>query len=783
MHAVAGLGVLFFLPSCLWVAAFCRRRVSPLHFFAACLGVNLGLWIAGTTAIKAFGLQSIGMPVVFAALAATVPPLYRLFRLRWRPRVSVRWPEDALVLLGGAAAIVAYVLAVSRPFLATEKQYWSLDMERRMREADYHTVDAKALGIEVRRGPNWEPLSRWQFMIRQTPARFNIVNRSHRAVEYDLKLLIDANVDGEIGLRSEGGYLFRHYAYPPYSMADHPRNYPPPKFFMQKRIVLRPGANPFRLTVPRRPGRGLEAYVIVTDLSNTSRREFKRVFRHLYLVDNIGDSQETVSLARHLLSKPYLYVSSYDGTIFDGGGYMSADLPSLFYLYSFALAALGDSWRSLHVLYLALLVLLYWLQVRLAARGTAMRGYGVHVWALFATLAYATLMRFMRESVYVNTAQTVFLLMAIYFFRVRRERLFATYALFVALSKAGLPFLCIVLLAEAVFGQRQGNAYWMRTIGRAGAAMATAAAGIFVVGLVSGSVHAWVKEWSSDDIMGRFALLIQSVHLDFEAWRILAEALFWQTERVLAASCLLPVLWLVCSRRSDAALWCAGAAIHLLIGLSDPPYTRFHPIVQHLAYFAPASVLMAIAGARAVCARFRPGPAAALALVIGLPSVFWCWNIVARHERYEATLSTALEEDYARSVGDFLLRRARASAERGEWHTAERDARRVAGLNYFKASTLRIDAQRACAWRLVARACARLGIPREADHARRQADELERRAADRLLALAAAHITQHNVRGAIRIVRQGLEMLPGNARLTAFMNRLNKSKAHGDPPP
>ena len=380
------------------------------------------------------------------------------------------------------------------------------------------------------------------------------------------------------------------------------------------------------------------------------------------LIANVGDTRENVELARSLFRYPYPRETSYAGEIFDGGGYAISNLPFPYYPYALALLACGDDVMSLGWLHLVLLLGIWSVmrQVifgRIRKRATLTGS--VDAICLLSVLAYAALMRFMIESIYVHTTLTLVFLVAVWALLAGHDRLFLVYSAFAVLTKGGLPLVAVLLGVAFASGARPRRE--VLRVGAWTAAVTVAlAACLLVFGAATGSLIAWAEDLAGDDYAGRFVKLGRAVAGDQAALRTLGVAAWELSKHVLAAGGAFALFCVFMPDRQGLVLVCIGLLFHVLVCAADPGWQCWGSPVHHLNYFTPAAPLLGTAGLRRLVQlrhkRWLP------LIVLGLifPAMFgvgYC-QLRATTYRLPESMAPAWRAMHASAVNDYMLRRA-----------------------------------------------------------------------------------------------------------------------------
>ena len=583
----------------------------------------------------------------------------RPLRFPQRDRITYGVPVNQWAWLAiGSLAIVGYVLLTFKPRGFNEDRYWPLESEAALRNL------GPAAAVRFAPGHAWHRIAGRTYRVDSVHAEAALQSLASAPTSVRVALLVEAHREGRLELKLDGRALGSAYAHPRFRADAHTRNYPPPNFLLSARVKTGPGKHQLSLRLDDTHAETKRGHLIVTDLTGLDAAQARGVFDRRYLVANVGDTRENVELARSLFRYPFPRETSYAGEIFDGGGYAISNLPFPYYPYALALLACGDSVASLGWLHLAMLLGM-WAAVRTLGRVSAdarCAPWLAEALCLLSILAYASLMRFMIESVYVHTTLTLVFLLACWHFLRGHRAAFLAYAAFTALTKGGLVLVAMLLGLALVIRPRP----W-RDTARAGAcAMVVClvlAAALCAFGWATGSLPAWESDFFGDDYTQRFWDLGQMLAGRGESLATLTRAGWELSKHVLAAGGFLAAFCLLGVDRVGLLLAAVALSFHSLICLSDPPdFESWGHTVHPLNYFTPAAALLAAAGLRAmgrVGQRWRRQWPAALLVLCSVIGVVWC-----RHRSLTYGLSDRLAPDWramhASCVNDYLLRRAKS---------------------------------------------------------------------------------------------------------------------------
>lgn len=688
-RAVAGLVLVFLWPAALLLRTRLRpeslRFDSTFHFLTSAVAWNVVGQSAILVAATALGFtwHDRGFALVQSALAVVCTAVFIVSGVSggvsgdtilnsWRIKYGV--PRYML----GAIAILGYVLLTFEPRQFSEDRYWPLETEAAIRGL------GPAAPVRVVPGQAWRRVADRTYRIDAARAEATLESLGAAATHVNVALLVEAHRDGQLELRLDGRAIASAYAHPRFRPEVHTRNYPPPNLLLSARARIGPGKHRLSLSLDDTYAEAKAGHLIVTDLTGLDAAQARGVFDRRYLIANVGDTRENLELARSLFRYPYPRETSYAGEIFDGGGYAISNLPFPYYPYALALLACGNSVGSLGWLHIALLVGL-WATMRRLALGRAAPRPGLATWSaealcLLSVLAYASLMRFMIESVYVHTTLTLTFLIACEHLLGGRRGTFLAYAAFAVLTKGGLVLVAMLLGLTLVIRPMP----WRDAL-RTGVwtviVCQILGVALMVFGWATESLPAWRSDFFGDDYTQRFWDLGQVLAGRGESLATLARAGWELSKHVLAAGGFLAALCFLGVDRGGGLLAAVALSFHALVCMSDPPdFESWSHTVHPLNYFAPAAPLLAVAGLRAMEGLVRtrwPRWTAALLVLAGALGVCWCLH---RGRTYGLSDSQgpSWRAMHASCVNDYLMRRAQTRLfDLNDSAAAVDDARKV----------------------------------------------------------------------------------------------------------
>ncbi len=590
----------------------------------------------------------------------------------WDPESRRRLRRGMAGLCAAAAAVAGYVFVTFQPRGFDEDRWWPLEVQTQFDALE------PAAGLALEPGPQWRVMDERVYRIDADAASANLVYRGAPGSQ-QLALLVEAHREGDIEIVVDSQTVAKAYAHPRFDPSEHTRNYPPPNFLLAPKVTLKPGTHRFELRLDDTHAARRGGYLVVTDLTGLAPAEAIRVFKRRNLIANVGDTRSNLDLARSLMRRPYPWECSYSSEEFDGGGYVFSNLPFPYYPFALALLACRDTVMGIGWLHVAMLVGLWaivrglWLgidEAPLSFVGIRWAGEAV---CLLSVLSYATLMRFMIESVFIHTVLTFVFLMCVYHLLKGNTALCVAYGVLAALTKGGVVLLGVVFVVALVVRPLP-----RRRVLRTGLICAGVSAlfgvAIYALGSVSGALPAWEANMLGNDYAGRFSLLAQAWQGSSRAWATLARAGWELTDRVLAAGGFVALLCLIRPDRASALLCITALAFHVVVCISDPGIkVQAHPL-HPLNYFTPTSLLLVAAGLRSL-GRLTPGRWRQV-LGVGLVgvSLFGLARCQARSAAYRLSPLMAPQWDamHVCCVNDYLLRRAetrlRAGRDAGAAH-------------------------------------------------------------------------------------------------------------------
>ncbi len=672
-QTAAGLALMHLVPGA-YAAALLAAEWGAGEFLLAAAGFSYAGILALSTAIKLAGLEVTPWSYWTAAAAASLALGGVLERRRVPLRIA--WPGRAQAgwAVAGAALVAAYVLAAHRFIPLSEDDFLTPDFHWRLARAPATVGGRVEFPPQAKRlGPRRWELGPGTYRVRVTGGR--------------LLWLVRATREAALAFERQGKVVAALYFHPPFQLGRCPHNYPPNT---QLADVKLPAAGPTEVVVEvQMPARG--GALRIDDLTGLSREQVRNYVARRYAIWDIGDVREQLCLARNLRDHLLPFTYSYDGTVFDGGGYTIAHLPLRPYVGMAALVLLGDDMGSFLAVWLTQLWLIYLLTLALARP----RGAWGALLAAAPALAYATLVRPNIEGACLRTASIVAVLGAAYWlFRAPGEGLSARarrllLALFVALglmTKVGLMSLPALLFAWGVSSPRAGRRVLLG-FGLALGALLAAAGAAAVVGLAAGAWPRWWATLLGGSFVGKFSVLLSLtadappsqdfVRLGAEPWRAYLSAVRDYTWWTLLGSCFLPLAAFARRDRAAACLLAAGGAGYLIAAASDP--SLIIPGVYCSHYFTRvAGVVNLLAAGGLRCLWLKPPRPRALlawtaAAALALP--------LAAHEHTRQ--DRALEAHpwhgalYRAAVVDFLKREAERALAKGRTDLARNAASKM----------------------------------------------------------------------------------------------------------
>ncbi len=657
LHLVGGvgaIGIVFFLPGVFLPPLFFpRRRLDFFSYLSWAVGLNWLFWLLATTAIKALG-GSVSRAGLLAVLlpASLIAALIAYPRRKSSPATK---PPKKLLILWGAimGGLLLFALLRFQPFLTTIDRFWPNRYHQVLADLESENTDPPAVEWKAA-GTAGEPVSEW-----------TLINPAGRPVSFPLLFFFDGREEMEVELTFNGETLYENYFPPPYEITASPRNYPPAKDHFAGRVLLPPGESNLSLRFLTAGGVEFDRppRIAVRNYSRLERGELRKAFASECLIGDTGDLREQLNLARNLKTKIIPYTYSYNGALFDGGGYTIEHPPFPFFLKMMVLVLWEDSLRSFQLLFWGLLAFLVYVLLAIVTEEADGRLLlpGVLVGVVLAL--YLLLVRYRIDTPYISTTLSLVVLLALFHLSHRRTFLFLLWAVFAVLCKGGGAFIFLGLLAFALAFRD-----WKYPLK---AAAATAAIGLlalaptFLATFRSASPEAWAVLLTGN-YGHRFAPLRALIGGSLPAGRFLGESALRYLWLVGAGSIFTALLWFLRKRPRDVFLILAAVFSFFLVALSKPSLIAAGYYGHRMSYLAPVTFLV-FAGGVSLLARSR-GPGrkklAVLVILLAVPA-FASVPVVLRP--YRRALAGASGKISPRTpVIDFLLRRYRESGEEGD---------------------------------------------------------------------------------------------------------------------
>ena len=693
MKGVAGLAILHSVPG-LYVAAFLigRRRIGLGAFGLATVGLNFVCVILVSTVIKLCGfvvtpwtfwvgvaLASLGLAILTAVRECDVEVTL--------PRPDRKWAAAL-----ACAAITLYVLTAHRPIPLSEDDFLTPDYQWRLAQIEPQApLPASMYQVFVGRNA-------WYIFdgkgLRPGDTLKGDLSRTDR-----LRWLARTTGECLLTLKQGDEVLSAHYFHPPFDIATHPRNYPPNTQLID---VVVPDRDKGRHFTAELRAVHPDCRISYDDLTGLPKEEILRRVRSRYAIWDIGDVREQFSLARNLRNHLLPYAYSYDGTVFDGGGYTITHLPLRSYVGMAALVLMGDRMTSFLVVWIGQLCIIFLIVHGLVCMGGRGRdGLGL-VCALLSVLAYATLIRPNIEGACLRTTSVITVLGMAYWLLWRshgagtpsREALpgfqkrgsaslqncsadvessvprplwpAVLFGCLCCLTKVGLMALPALLFFHAVLTQSIGKRV-RAGLALVGGSLIGIALVAMAVGKIAGVWDAWWTTFLSASFLGKFSIALTAltdvppsgdfVRLGAHPWLSFLAAIGDFTWWALLGSCFLPLAIFVRRDRPAMVLLLTGLFCYAVVVVSDPSLIIPNTYCSH--YFtrvAGVVNLLAVSGLR--CLALAPRRRwHVLWLALGIAAL----PLAARaHWRQDRALEQYPWHGamYRASVIDFLKRRA-----------------------------------------------------------------------------------------------------------------------------
>ena len=693
MKGVVGLIVLHSVPGVYLAAILLGRRSVGLGAFGlATVGLNFVCVILVSTAIKLCGFVVTPWAFWVGIALATFGSAILTRARKCDVEIALPKPRGLWPVAMGCAGIGLYVLTAHRPIPLCEDDFLTPDYQWRLAQLK-PLAPRPASMYEVSIGRN-----AWYIFdgkgLRPENALRGELWRTDRLRWF-------ARTTGEclLTLKQDDKVLSTHYFHPPFDIATHPRNYPPNTQLID--VVVPEGDRERHFTAELRAVHP-DCRISYDDLSGVPKEEAVRRVRSRYAIWDIGDVREQLSLARNLRDHLLPYAYSYDGTVFDDGGYTITHLPLRSYVGMAALVLMGDRMTSFLVVWIGQLCIIFLIVHGLTCTGNRGRDRLGLVCALLSVLAYATLIRPNIEGACLRTTSVIVVLGMAYWLLWRRhgteppsrealpgfqKRGSASlrdcppevessapkplwpailFGCLCCLTKVGLMALPALLFFHAVLTQSIGRRVRVGLVLVGGSLIGIAVVAM-AVGKLAGVWDTWWTTFLSASFLGKFSIALTAltdeppsgdfVRLGGHPWHSFLTAIGDFTWWTLVGSCFLPLAVFVRRDRPALVLLLTGLFCYAVVVVSDP--SLIIPNVYCSHYFtrvAGVINLLAIGGLRglALAPRRRWHVLWLVLAIAALP-------LAAReHRRQDAALEQYPWHGamYKASVIDFLKRRA-----------------------------------------------------------------------------------------------------------------------------
>lgn len=696
VKAFTGLTILHLVPGIYLAALLFRGRGVGLGAFGlAAVGLNFAYVIAMSTALKLCGftvtpwaywagttLTAAGLAVALEFCCADIDE-------------APSHPRQAWPLALGCVAIALYVLAAHRPIPWSEDDFLTPDFHCRL--ARLEPSDRKTV-TPANGNPHEIPGILYRGSATRTASGALVFRPGSREIQVaGARVLWLASATHECLLTLKRGdkLLSTHYFHPPFDITRHPRNYPPNTQLVD--VSLPRGSAGTSVTVAVRSAQP-QCELRFHDLTDIPPEKLRAYVRRRFAIWDIGDVREQLSLARNLRDHLLPFSYSYDGTVFDRGGYTITHLPLRSYVGMAALVLMGDRMSSFFVVWVGQLCVIFLLTYALA-RSHRVRPSGLAAaCALLPVLAYATLVRPNVEGACLRTTSIVVLLGAAYWLFWRSDAdgerrpvwpvvLFGCLCCLTKLGVMALP----ALLCFHVLISGSGRSRIRVALALSGGTLLALALVTVGIGKALGVWDAWWATFLGGSFLGKFSIAITAltgvdpsrdfVRLGQHPWSRFLQAIGDFSWWTLLGSCFLPLA--VCLRRDRQALvlLLTGAFAYVVVAISDP--SLIVPNVYCSHYFtrvAGVVNLLAVGGLRCLWLHERPRRWHVIALVLGIAAL----PLAAReHQRQDAALERYPWHGamYKAAVIDFLKRRATSQIGRGEIRGARDDCYKMRAVD------------------------------------------------------------------------------------------------------
>jgi len=436
LRAASGLALTFFVPG-LSFLSFCRRlgllkATTPL-FYALVYSALITL-CSHAAAQKALVLSGqTAEPHLMLGAAAVMFLLGAVLSAVGGKPVETIWPSRQILGFGLVTilAVSTFAYAVSPPHMVPISNYIPEQIYRYVPQMQFKALP---YGTTISPGTGWRNLDDGGLELIGESGNLILTNEGDTPAAMQMRFLainrstVDLYIMAELGSMplpvqtmdiGGGGYLkdirlLENAGVVLHSRFDsriHPRNRMTSSVILAPKLNVPPGQHILRFTLTPDDAEvtSTDWPVRIYDLSGLSARDTYRALTRSIFIGDMGDTQETLDMARNFRWHWIQHSSTYSGMdMSDGGPTSVADEPPGHHFYCFlAMTFIKDCITSVSLLWLAELALLILVCLLLAFEASPATRWWHVIPLLVGSLIYARLCRYGLES---NTPETLYLL-------------------------------------------------------------------------------------------------------------------------------------------------------------------------------------------------------------------------------------------------------------------------------------------------------------------------------------------------------------------------------------
>ena len=653
---LGALGILFFLPGVFFpFLLFPRKTIPFLEYLSWSLGLNWLFLLIITSAIKIPGSAITRTNLLMLIIPVSIIASLLAGRRR---TLSVTPPPKKLIPLWGAVMLIILILGgiCFRPFLVTEEGFWPIEYHRILDEVPFPTGKEFDGGIRTIQEINWQKNSSPLLKPRAGRAFLHLFNPGVKRRPYPLLFLFDAREEMQVKIAFNGRDLGRRYLHPPYKLKLCPRNYPPAKEILSEEVNLLPGENIIEFEFCSGGGKKIagKPAISVWNFSGFDRDKFLDYFNSQYLIADTGDLREQLNLARNLTRRILPFTYSYDGIFFDGGGYTIEHPPFPFILKMLMLVLWENNLRSFQLLFWGLLAFLLLLLLSITAENSGGRMLIPAIFLGTVCVLSLFLIPYRIDTPYIAPTLSLVAIFSFHHLQRRQTTLFFLWALFTILSKGGIMFIGVGIVAFA-FVYKEWRYPAKLIICCTLLAFITLGPTFFATWRDATPLQ-W-KVLISGNYGERFAPLRDIFTGKAQAVRLLGQSALRYLLLVNVGSGFLALAWLLKKKSQDTFFILAAFFSFLAIAISKPSLISGEYSGHRLSYLAPVNFLIAIPAVSALAAYIGARRKTLLVsmLILSLLAFLFIPPILRSHRT--AMASIPREAAHRAAVIDFLLRR------------------------------------------------------------------------------------------------------------------------------